>query len=828
MTKRRIDLRKNSRFWCFICVLFLLVIAFRFMHLQLFKHSFYEAKARKQHARENVLLAERGKIYDSKLKILAYDDFSYNLFIDPTIFYDRNFTISKIAEVFGMSKSEIEDRIETRTLAYILPEKSAKELLALQEANSDYSGLNISKSELRETIVFTATGEKDSLTQDDIDKIEIICGFGNREVQKIHAEFLKNRGHNKESKVVLSAEAPQGSLKQIAKNDIKGISGELYQGYRVVADKRLFRQLPDSSKKSVVRRISGLIDIPEDKLNDRIFGENRYIVLKRNLTATEYAEYNKMQGTLFVTDPGRYYDSLSSDKRIGKIDFAVRSIYSKVHGIKLDETSDNEKVSLETIRAAFMPSAEVGAIFTALNDKGTPMITVQRAVTNLVDTDALKGGITYGLAGISLDKVPKRIYPYSDMASPVLGWTREANGEVIGAFGIEYIENELLHGKNGKETKEVTIGKRDIPNLTDVKSYPINGTDVQLTIDTSIQQVAESALKKAVNTYNAVGGQCVVLNSATGELLALVNLPSWDANDPGNSNTAYINRSIHLPYEPGSIFKAFTVAIALEEGAISDGQVITNCTGHLQIGKHAIGESHNAHGSVTPSYLMEQSCNIGSAVLSMRVGADKFIDWCNKFGFGEKTGIELPNESSGQVSRKLAGTKVSLANMGFGQGLTATGVQLAAAYGVFLNGGKWVQPHIIKATADEKGKWTPRKAPETREVCSKKTADLMLKYMERVVQKGTGKPAAVEGYRIGGKTGTAQKAVPGIGYASGKYYGSFVGVMPLDSSYNDGEHLVILVMLDEPRGGYYGGTVSAPAVGQIARGILPNLVTLVK
>jgi len=828
MAKRRVDLRKNSRFWCFICVLFLLVIAFRFLHLQIFKHNFLDAKAKGQHERVSVLLSERGKIYDSKLKILAYDDFSYNLFIDPTLFYDHNFTITKIAEVFSMDKSEIENRIETRTLAYILPEKSAKELIALKETNSDYAGLSISPSELRETIVFNATSDKNSLTKDEIAKIEVICGFSNKEIEEIHTNFVKNRGDYKDGKVILSSEAPQGSLKQIDKNDIKGISGELYQGYRVVADKRLLRQLPKNSQKGALKRISDCIGITEERLNNIVFGDNRYIILKKNLTATEYAEYNKMQSTLFVTTAGLYYNSLTADKRSEKIDFAVRSIYSKVHGIKPGAISDNEKVSMETIRTAFLPSAAVGAVFTATSDKGTPMIAVQRAVPNLVDTDTSRGGITYGLAGVSLDKVPKRIYPYSDMAAPVLGWTREANGDVIGAFGIEYLNDELLHGKNGKEVKEVTIGKRTIPNLNDVKSYPINGTDIQLTIDTSIQQVAESALKKAVNTYNALGGQCVVLNSSTGELLALVNLPSWDANDPGNSNTAYINRSIHLPYEPGSIFKAFTVAIALEEGAISDGQVITNCTGHLQIGKHSIGESHNSHGSVTPSYLMEQSCNIGSAVLSMRVGADKFVDWCEKFGFGEKTGIELPNESSGQVSRKLAASKVSLANMGFGQGLTATGVQLAAAYGVFLNGGKWVQPHIIKATADEKGRWTPRKAPETREVCSKKTADLMLRYMERVVQKGTGKPAAVEGYRIGGKTGTAQKAVPGIGYASGRYYGSFVGVMPLDNSYNDGEHLVILVMLDDPRGGYYGGTVSAPAVGQIARGILPNLVTLAK
>jgi len=834
--KKKVDLRKNSRLWCSAFILLLLMVGLRFVYLQVFSHKYYLGKAVGQHVQEMTIHAEHGKIYDTKMKALAYDDYTYDLYIDESMFYDSDFTIELLAANFGLTTDEIQEKLNTRVLATHLHQDKADILKRFAINNPLFDAMKVTESGKRETLIFTLNpngSEEENtsdpkvteLTKNDIRLLKVICGFGdeNTEIEKAYNNFIeRNKEERKYSlSVAITENAPVGAMKQIRLAEINGITALEYQGYRVTINKNLFRAASATTRKSALETIAPVIGLTIETLENRLIGPSKYIVLKNNLSKSEEEALNSLQSTVFVTDPGKYYRSLSGDERMNKLDYNAQSIYNIIHGVRTGDKVENEQVDIETIRKSMLTDAKKGAAYTAFNSKGESNVLVQRRVTLIFDTEDFKGGICYGLPGVSTNKIVRRIYPYGDMAAPILGWPAASGKD---SFGIEKTYEDILRGVDGKETRERTSKNRAIPELTKAQSHPIDGYDVQLTIDTSIQQVAETALKKAV-LGKSIGGQCVVLNSATGEILALVNLPSWDANDPGKAKTDYIIRSVSLPYEPGSIFKAFTVAIALEEGAIKDGQVITNCTGHMKIGVNSIGEANNnSHGSVTPAYLMEQSCNIGSAVLALRVGSDKFIDWAKKFGFGQKTGIELPHESGGLISSDSAGSRIRTANIGFGQGLTATGIQLAAAYGVFMNDGKWVSPHLIKAVANDKGKFEPVPPPETREVCSAETAKLMRRYMEGVVLRGSGKGAAVPGYRIGGKSGTAQKAVPGIGYKSGKYYASFVGVTPLDDSYNDGEHLVILVMIDEPRGAYYGGAIASPVVGEIAQAILPTLV----
>ena len=821
MANKKIDLRKSSRLWCFICFIFLLIITAQFLHLQVFKYSFFKDKAKKQQERNTVLKADRGRIYDTDLKILAYDDFSYNLFIDPVLFYDNSFTLTKISEIFDIDIKEIEDKIAVRTLVYLLQEGPAEKLIALKENNKIYDGLNVIKAGKRITLTFTPDDEVKKLSEEEIKRIEIICGLTDNEIEKIYDEFIKSK--NREDSVILTYDAPIDAMQQIRKTEIKGVTGVLYQGYRVTIDPRHFSGYYTKDRDKAIFNIAMILDKDPERMNNLILGERRYVQLKKNISANEHKEFNKIQRTVFVTDSGAYYNSLPPDKRDEKIDSVAASLYDVINK-KGDEIV--ETVSLAQIRKILLPSAQTGAAFEAYNSKGNRNNLVAYRIDGLINTRNLKGGIVYGLPGVSLEKVPKRMYPYGELASPVLGWVRDfGNHDIRGVFGVEAKLDEVLRGKNGIQKREVTVKNVTIPNLNDKLVLAEHGKDIQLTINTSMQQTAETAMKRAFISSKAIGAQCIVLNSATGEILALVHLPSWNANEPGKNENPYINSTVSLPYEPGSTFKAFTVAMALEEGKIRDGDVITNCKGEMVIGDHTIteAETHESHGNVTPRYLLEQSCNIGSAALALKLGSDKFIEWALKFGFGARTGIELPNESRGYMSRREAERRITLANMGFGQGLSVSIVQLAAAYGVFLNGGTWVAPHIVKAESDGKGKWIPV-VPETREVCSEKTSKLMCSYLESVVKNGTGRSAQVPGYRIGGKTGTSQKATPGKGYVDGKYYASFVGVMPLDNSYNNGEHIVILVMLDEPAHEYYGGAIAAPVVGEIARGILPNIV----
>ena len=338
----------------------------------------------------------------------------------------------------------------------------------------------------------------------------------------------------------------------------------------------------------------------------------------------------------------------------------------------------------------------------------------------------------------------------------------------------------------------------------------------------SIQQAAEEELEKAVAKAQAVGGECLVMDPTNGEILAMASVPTWNSNapadcPPGAKPLPLTNPIVSNFYEPGSTFKVATVMASLEEGVIHDGETVTNCTGAFPVGNKIIHESHHAHGQVDCGRLLEQSCNIGAATLSLRLGATRFLKWCRALGFGQRTGIEVPHESPGYLNARNADTKITLANMGFGQSLAVTPLQMLAAYSSVANGGFLVKPHVVKARMNRRGLLDA--TPITRTpVCSPDTAALMRGYLERVVTKGTGKAAAIPGYRVAGKTGTAQKPGP-HGYHSGHYISSFIGFMPVEQP-----RLIIIAVIDEPHAGsIFGGANAAPVVQAVGQRALQYL-----
>jgi cell division protein FtsI/penicillin-binding protein 2 len=411
------------------------------------------------------------------------------------------------------------------------------------------------------------------------------------------------------------------------------------------------------------------------------------------------------------------------------------------------------------------------------------------------------------LRWIGLQREDKRFYPHEEMAAQTLGFVGE---EGSGLAGIEAAYNKVLGGRPGRISMEVDARGRPIPGLRSVNA-PTPGRDITLTLDSDLQQIAEAELAKGIKSAQAAAGSAIIMDPRNGEILALASQPAFDPNGVKKADASrLVNPVVVRAYEPGSTFKLIVACACLEEGwKTSDLHV--HCTGALPIGRRTIHDAHGSgHGDLDLGGIIEESCNIGAASLGLRLGRENLAHYVNLLGFGQKTGIELFGESPGQVPPVKQWSDIRTANIAFGQGLSVTPLQLLRAYCVVGNGGYLVRPHLM---LDK----TAAPPPKVR-VLSETTAEQMRRLLIRVVETGTGKTAAITGYVVGGKTGTAQKAIPGVGYRSGKYIGSFIGLVPADNP-----RLAILVLMDEPKSGYYGGVVAAPVFREIARQALLHL-----
>jgi cell division protein FtsI/penicillin-binding protein 2 len=406
------------------------------------------------------------------------------------------------------------------------------------------------------------------------------------------------------------------------------------------------------------------------------------------------------------------------------------------------------------------------------------------------------------IAGIGTTEEPRRVYPQGTLAGQLLGSVGVDN---YGLSGIEQHLERKLHGKDGK---------RRIVN--DALGQPVSivdstraeaGTDVQLTIDANIQERVEAVLAGVGQTYQPKGATALVLDPRNGSILALANWPPVDPSKPGAPSYLTQDRSVQSNYEPGSTFKPFTVAGALEEKLITP-ETEFDLPVALEVADRTITDAHErGPESLTVAQILAQSSNIGAVMIGQRLGVNRFDKWVRRFGFGSSTGIDLPGEQAGILLRPEDYSGSSIGNLPIGQGIAVTPMQMAAGYEAIANGGVSHRPHVVQGDP----------AP-ARRVISRRTSEQVSRMLEGVLSAGgTAEEAQVDGYTLAGKTGTAEKAIPG-GYSKTDFIASFIGFAPARNP-----RLLVTVMVDTPRGSYYGGVVAAPAFEKIVSFALPYL-----
>lgn len=413
------------------------------------------------------------------------------------------------------------------------------------------------------------------------------------------------------------------------------------------------------------------------------------------------------------------------------------------------------------------------------------------------------------LAGIGTLADSRRIYPQGELASQVIGSVGVDNS---GLTGLEASQEEILHGTEGeREIVRDALGK-ELERNTLVGAE--TGSDLRLTIDASLQSRTEEALAGIAETYSPKGATAIVMDPRTSEVLALANYPTADPADPGGATPQELaNRATGYTYEPGSTFKAFTVAGALEEGIVTP-QTPFNLAPTIQVADRVIEESH-PRGYVTLSVadILAQSSNVGAVTIGLETGAERFDHWIREFGFGSPTGIDFPGEEQGIVLRLDEYSGSTMGNLPIGQGLSVTPIQMATAYSAIANGGILRPPQLI-----EEADGQPADQPAGERIISRGNAAKLREMLEGVLAPGgTASEVSVPGYALAGKTGTAEKVVDGE-YSDYLFDASFVGFAPAEDP-----QLLVAVVVDEPQGDYSGGTVAAPAFGEIAKFALPYL-----
>ncbi len=416
------------------------------------------------------------------------------------------------------------------------------------------------------------------------------------------------------------------------------------------------------------------------------------------------------------------------------------------------------------------------------------------------------------LDGIGFIKETKRFYPNAEIAGHVIGFT---GLDPEGLEGVERRYDTILLGNNGYLITERDALGRDIALRGTVVKSASKGYNLTLTLDKNIQYLAEKELVKAVETSRARGGIAIVMEPQTGKILAMANAPSFNPNAYGRYPAQVLrNRAVADSFEPGSTMKVFLIASALEEKVVSPGDGFNCEGGNYAIGGRTIHDTHK-YGRLSVSDILKYSSNIGAAKIGARMGPERLYRYLRGFGFGERSAIDLPAEAAGYLRNSKGWYGIDLATISFGQGVSVTAVQLAAAFSAVANGGTLMKPYLVEKVLDDNGNVLKEYVPEPRQrVISEQTAKTVARMMEGVAAEGgTGTSAAVEGFRVAGKTGTAQKVDPVTrGYSLDKRTASFIGFVPADRP-----RLTIVVIVDEPKTSPYGGVVAAPAFGAIAQ-----------
>ncbi len=438
------------------------------------------------------------------------------------------------------------------------------------------------------------------------------------------------------------------------------------------------------------------------------------------------------------------------------------------------------------------------------------------------------------LVGVMIDEDIKRIYPNENMASQVIGFVGKDNQGII---GLEAKYDEYLKGKQGKILTETDSRGIELKNGTQERVAPTNGYTLVTSIDINIQKYAEQTLEKVVEAKGAKRGSIILMNPQNGEIYAMANKPDFNLNEPFTINNEDLksnwanmsqkdrnnalnqmwrNFSINDTYEPGSTFKVMTSAMGLNEKLITP-ETSFNCGGGKTVGGRYIKcwRSPRSHGSQTFVQGVQNSCNPVFMEVGEKLGADKFYEYMQIFGFNEKTGVDLPGEAVGIMHKKENVGPVELATMSFGQSFQITPLQLLRAISSVINGGELITPHFGTKIVDENGNVIEElNYKKGRKTISKETSEQMKWILESVVSEGTGNKTYIPGFRIGGKTATSEK----LPRRSGKYIASFCAFSPAENP-----QVIALVLVDEPQGVYYGGQVAGPVMKELMENVLPYL-----
>lgn len=546
-----------------------------------------------------------------------------------------------------------------------------------------------------------------------------------------------------------------------------------------------------------------------------VINSNRGIIYDRN---------NK-EMAINVTKCNVFYnmDYLKERKNESENDFENRK--EKLYDEDAKIISDTIGVDYDEIRSK-MKGDKVVRLATNI-ERGKAQELKDQQLEIIKENKEKKDNKKSNLIPMSIDDVTRRLYPFNNLASYIIGFTNDEN---VGQYGIEASYDEELSGISGKNVSLKDNASNKIP-LTDEETYaPKEGYSVVLSIDSNIQQFAETAALNAKKENMADKVSIIVQDTMTGEILAMTTKDDYNLNDPRaplnekqeeewdklseeeKMDILYDNWrdfNVNDQYEPGSIFKLITAAAAIEENtAQPDSQYV--CNGAMVMGNSRLTCTSRTRGKKTLAKGIEESCNMTMIQVGQDLGAEKFLKYIKAFGFGKKTGIELYGESTGIVpsSYKDIG-KVNLATMSYGHSIAVSPLQLINAVSAISNGGYLNKPTLIKEMVDANGNVIDRKRTELRRrVISEETSDKMKMMMRRVVENGTGKRAQVPGYIVGGKSGTANIATP-TGYLEA-YNSSFVGVAPLNDP-----RLTVLVVINNPKGGILGSVVAAPVVQDV-------------
>ncbi|MFN6568820.1 penicillin-binding protein 2 [Dendronalium sp. ChiSLP03b] len=422
------------------------------------------------------------------------------------------------------------------------------------------------------------------------------------------------------------------------------------------------------------------------------------------------------------------------------------------------------------------------------------------------------------LNGLELIQKYSRFYPAEDLAADVVGYV---NVDRRGQAGVEYSQEKLLE----RSVQTVRLSRAGNGALMPAHApdgfLHFDDMQLQLTIDSRLQRAARTALKQQMEKFRAKRGAVIVMDALDGSLLALVSQPTYNPNEYSKSDISlFKNWTVADLYEPGSTFKPVNVAIALENGVIKPDDMF-NDSGAIQVANYTIRNAqHNSYGRINIAQILQNSSNIGMVQIIQKLRPSVYYNWLERLGLGQTVDTDLPFEVRGRLKsqEEFIASPIEPATTSFGQGFSLTPLQLVQMHGALANGGKLVTPHVVRGLIDSKGQmhYSPDR-PKPRQIFSATTTQKVVEMMETVVTEGTGKVSQIPGYRIAGKTGTAQKASPNGGYIPGARITSFVAILPVESP-----RYVVFALVDEPKGeNAYGSTVAAPIVKSVMETLIP-------